>query len=103
MRLSFTVKEENSCAIWKVLRIPRLNSWWGSWPVILILSNVISPASGLIDPLITLNKVVLPAPLGPINAVIDPCYTLIETLLMAWMPPKLLYRFLILSILDLIK
>ena len=38
----------------------------------LILSSVISPASGLIDPLITLNKVVLPAPLGPINAVIDP-------------------------------
>ena len=44
--------------------------------VILMLSNVISPASGLIDPLITvLNKVVLPAPLGPINAVIDPCFT----------------------------
>ena len=48
------------------------------------------PESGLIEPLIILNKVVLPAPLGPISAVIDDFSISRETLFMALMPPKLL-------------
>ena len=36
-----------------------------------VLLSFIVPESGFIDPLIMLNKVVLPAPLGPISAVID--------------------------------
>ena len=48
------------------------------------------PESGFIDPLIMLNKVVLPAPLGPISAVIEDFLISNETLFMALIPPKLL-------------
>ena len=47
------------------------------------------------DPLITLKRVVLPAPFGPIRAVIDDFFIFNETLLMALMPPKFLYKFFI--------
>ena len=57
-----------------------------------ILFNSILPKSGLIDPLIMLKRVVFPAPLGPIKAVIDEFFISRETLLMAWIPPKFLYR-----------
>ena len=50
------------------------------------------------DPLIILKRVVLPAPFGPIRAVIDDFFISNETLLMALMPPKFLYRFFISSI-----
>ena len=50
------------------------------------------------DPLIILKRVVLPAPFGPIRAVIDDYLISNETFLMAWMPPKFLYRFFISSI-----
>ena len=48
------------------------------------------PASGLIEPLIILNRVVLPAPLGPIRAVIEVYSISRDTLFMALKPPKLL-------------
>ena len=55
-----------------------------------VLLSFIVPESGFIDPLIMLNKVVFPAPLGPISAVIDDFSISNETLFMALIPPKLL-------------
>ena len=47
------------------------------------------PESGLIEPLIILNKVVLPAPLGPISAVIDDFSISKVMSFIALIPPKL--------------
>ena len=46
------------------------------------------PESGLVAPLIKLNSVVLPAPLGPITEVTLPTSTLIVALFTALIPPK---------------
>ena len=47
------------------------------------LSSSIVPESGFIEPLIILNKLVLPAPLGPIRAVIEDFSISSETLFTA--------------------
>src|SRR4051812_41468458 len=54
-----------------------------SWP-----SNTICPELGGSNPLIRLNRVVLPAPFGPIMLLNSPWRTASETLLTATLPPK---------------
>src|SRR5918996_5611504 len=48
------------------------------------------PASARMKPVMTLNSVVLPAPLGPISAVIEARRTSSVAPSTAWMPPKAL-------------
>ena len=57
--------------------------------VILLLPINISPSSILILPVIKLNIVVLPPPFGPIRAFIELGLSSIETLSVAFIPPKL--------------
>src|SRR5437660_888557 len=51
-------------------------------------ANEIVPKSGIRNPEIRLNKVVLPAPLGPINAVIRPSRAASQTSATAARPPN---------------
>jgi len=53
------------------------------------------PDDGGIVPVIQLNSVVLPAPLGPIRQMISPSFMHMETLLSAARPPKSLVTFMI--------
>ena len=50
---------------WKVRPMPRRHTWFGSKPVKGDPAKLIVPRSAVRNPLITLNKVVLPAPFGP--------------------------------------
>jgi hypothetical protein len=69
----------NSAVIWKVRDMPSRQIWWLGRPVIGWSANRISPAVGLTVPVITLNSVVLPAPLGPMMARTSPSSTLRAT------------------------
>src|SRR3989304_6039048 len=55
--------------------------------------NRIPPLSGRSNPVIRLNTVVLPAPLGPINPRISPSATLKDSACTAMTPPKDFVRF----------
>ena len=61
--------------IWKVRDMPSRQIWWLGRPAIGWPANRISPAVGLTVPVITLNSVVLPAPLGPMTARTSPSST----------------------------
>ena len=52
-----------------------------------------SPELGAMSPVIKLNKVVFPAPLGPIRPVIFPLIAVIDTSLIATTPPKCFLAF----------
>jgi hypothetical protein len=58
--------------------MPRLNTASGFAFVMDFPFNRIEPLSTLSYPVMTLNSVVLPEPLGPINPVTEPCSTAIE-------------------------
>src|SRR6266545_7463294 len=59
-------------------------------PVSSVPASEISPLSGLRNPLMMLNRVVLPAPFGPSTPTISPGFTAMSTESSAVMPPKLI-------------
>ena len=66
-------------ATWKVRTRPARLTASGASPAISRPSKRIEPASGGTRPETTLNKVVLPAPLGPISPVMPPGATVKST------------------------
>src|SRR5262245_18929388 len=74
---------------WNVRPIPSRARWCGLRRVMSRPSSSMRPVSGACSPVTTLNRVVLPAPLGPMRPVTCPTWTSIDTSLSAWRPPKL--------------
>ena len=70
--LSRTVSELNNSRRWKVRARPRLARRCGASFVTSTPLTCTEPAVGSCIPLMTLNRVVLPAPLGPIRPVTSP-------------------------------
>ena len=70
--LSMTVKFGKLFVSWKVRTRPILGNRCGLKPVIFFSLKYTCPLSGLRNPLIKLNTVVLPAPLGPMNPTSSP-------------------------------
>src|SRR5678815_1802669 len=64
----------------------------GAMPVTSRSLKTTRPVSGLTWPVMRLNSVVLPAPLGPMMALIEPVGTVKLTPPTAWNPPKLFRR-----------
>ena len=82
------VSEPNSSSRWKVRARPSRARRWGFMVVTSVSNRWTVPRSGAWSPLITLNRVVLPAPLGPISPVTVPGCTARLTSLRAETPPK---------------
>ena len=66
--LSCTVSVGNRLVIWKVREMPSCARRCGGSFVYIVTSNMIRPLVGGTIPVIALNSVVLPAPLGPMMA-----------------------------------
>src|ERR1700722_8977495 len=86
--LSAAVSEPKSSRRWNVRARPRRARRFGplramSWPFMKM-----SPWSGRCSPVMTLNNVVFPAPLGPISPVTSPADAVSETPESAVTPPK---------------
>src|SRR5713226_6684686 len=77
---------------WKERPMPSRQRSWGAMPVTSRSLKRTLPASGRRWPVMRLNSVVLPAPLGPMMALIDPRGTLKLTPPTAWKPSKLFVR-----------
>src|ERR1051325_1118072 len=77
---------------WNERPMPSRHTSCGARPVTSRPSSVTAPASGVRWPVMRLNSVVLPAPLGPMIAAIWPRATSRLTSLTARKPPKLLRR-----------
>src|SRR6266542_524710 len=75
---------------WKVRATPRRSTWWGGSPSNSSPLKRIDPPSGRRKPVIRLNTVVFPAPLGPMSPVINRGGTWKVQFSTAWMPPKAL-------------
>src|SRR5258706_11515295 len=75
---------------WNDRPIPRRQRSWGAIPVTSRSLKTTRPPSGSRCPVIRLNSVVLPAPLGPMMALIEPRGTVKDTPPTAWKPSKLL-------------
>src|SRR5665213_2329950 len=90
--LSRTVIAARALVIWKVRPMPLRATACGGRPKTDWPSNSIAPRSGLMKPVATLKRVVLPAPLGPISAVMDPLLTSNVAPSTAIRPPKPLTR-----------
>ena len=88
--LSRTVKVVNPTGVWKVLMSPISATRQGGRPSMRWPPNVIDPRSGGSNPVMALNRVVLPAPLGPISAVIWSWGITADTSSTATTPPKVL-------------
>src|SRR5487761_407722 len=88
MTFSSTVKPRQRPSPCKVLAIPRAFSSWGRTPSMRRPLYKISPACGFRNPQTTLNKLVLPAPLGPMMPTISPAGTSSDTSSRATNPPK---------------
>src|SRR5689334_10654965 len=87
---SYTVSRGKMLVRWNERPIPRRQRSWGAMPVTSRSLNTTRPSSGSRCPVIRLNRVVLPAPLGPMIALIDPRGTVNETPPTAMKPPKFL-------------
>src|SRR5581483_9573206 len=85
---SSTLSRKNSRVIWNVRPTPSANTRSGVARVIDSPSKRISPPLQRSYPVITLNSVVLPEPLGPIRPAIDPLATDSEQSFRAWRPPN---------------
>ena len=83
-----TVNEPNSSSRWKVRASPSRARWWGFMAVTSVSKMCTEPRPGACRPLMTLNRVVLPAPLGPIRPVTVPGLTARLTSLRAATPPN---------------
>src|SRR5664280_1449952 len=82
------VSEPNSSRRWKVRASPSRARRCGFIVVMSVSNRCTEPRSGDCSPLITLNRVVLPAPLGPIRPVTVPGRTRRLTWVSAATPPK---------------
>src|SRR5262245_33510173 len=89
---SDTVRRGQMFVRWNERPMPRRHRSWGAMPVTSRFLNTTRPASGLTWPVMRLNSVVLPAPLGPMMALIEPAGTVKLTPPTAWKPSKLLRR-----------
>src|SRR5205807_9785702 len=76
------------CVSWEVRTTPFRATRWGASPVIFSPSNRTSPPVGLRNPVISLNRVLFPAPFGPIMLRISPRLTLKLTWSTAVRPPN---------------
>src|SRR5215510_7165610 len=68
--------------------MPASTTRFAFFPVTLTLLNSTAPPSGLYNPVSTLKRVVLPAPLGPISPKISPGSIASDTVLRACRPPN---------------
>src|SRR5437763_564996 len=86
---SLALNEPNSSRRWKVRPTPSRARVWGRRAVISRPSMLTWPRFGRWNPVTTLNRVVLPAPLGPMRPVTAPALDSSETPPRACTPPKL--------------
>src|SRR5687768_4073722 len=77
---------------WNERPMPMRQRSWGAMPVTSRSRKTTRPVSGFTWPVMRLNSVVLPAPLGPMMALIEPLGTVKLTPSTAWKPPKLFRR-----------
>src|SRR6056297_393125 len=96
--LSSTERFVNRRRFWNVRAMPRSTISLGRFPTTDRSSSRTSPELGVYTPVIRLNNVVLPAPLGPMTETISPGSTSKLRFVMACRPPKLLFRWRTLSI-----
>ena len=87
---SKTLSLGNILVIWKLLESPKRLISKGCLPSIRCEPSQISPLVGAKRPLIKLNKVDFPAPLGPMMAKRSPAVTAKSMPRMIWVLPKLL-------------
>ncbi len=87
---SSTVFSANTCVVWKVRLRPSFATRCGPNPLVLRPSTWMVPAVGGITPLIRLNSVLLPEPLGPMTLKISPRFTRRLTSRTARRPPNAL-------------
>src|SRR5690349_10200026 len=85
---SLAVIEPNTSRRWNVRASPRRARRAGESFVMSRSPSRTRPSFGLWRPLITLNRVVLPAPFGPIKPVTDPPSTSSVNRSSAWTPPN---------------
>src|SRR5207302_7726570 len=82
------VSDPNTSRRWNVRAMPRRARWCALSSVTSRSSRYTWPAVGVCSPVMTLNVVVLPAPLGPMSPVTYPTSASRSTPWTAWMPPK---------------
>src|SRR4051812_28916254 len=85
---SRTLRTLKSSSRWNVRAMPRRARLYGGSLVMSRPSRRTRPALGARRPVITLNRVVLPAPFGPMRPVILPGSALNDTSSTATLPPK---------------
>src|SRR5580704_13962361 len=85
---SLAVREPNSSRRWKVRASPSRARRWGFMAVMSVSNKCTVPRSGACNPLITLKRVVLPAPFGPMSPVTVPGCTIRLVSVSAETPPK---------------
>src|SRR5262249_5671910 len=90
--LSSTVSLGNRLVTWNVRAMPSAVRRWLGQSVTSRPNRRICPELAGWIPVMTLKRVVLPAPLGPMTALRSPGRILRSTPRTAWSPPKLLYR-----------
>ena len=88
--LSRTVRVVNPTGVWNVRMSPISATRQGAKPSMRWPPKVIAPWSGGSNPVMALNRVVLPAPLGPIRAVTWSWGITADTSSTATTPPKVL-------------
>src|ERR1700675_2329620 len=87
---SYTVRRGKMFVRWNERPMPMRQRSCGAMPVTSRFLKTTRRVSGLTWPVMRLNSVVLPAPLGPMMALIEPVGTVKLTPSTAWKPPKLL-------------
>src|ERR1700675_4189516 len=89
---SYTVRRGKMFVRWNERPMPMRQRSCGAMPVTSRFLKTTRPVSGLTWPVMRLNSVVLPAPLGPMMALIEAGGTVKLTPSTAWKPPKLFRR-----------
>src|SRR4030095_1536736 len=87
---SYTGRRGKRFVRWNERPMPMRQRSCGAMPVTSRFLKTTRPVSGLTWPVMRLNSVVLPAPLGPMMALIEPVGTGKLTPSTAWKPPRLL-------------
>ena len=88
LRFSSTVSVPKSSSRWNVRPRPSLTRLCTGIDVMSFVPSITRPEVGLRTPVITLKRVVFPAPFGPINEVIPPETASSPTSLRTVLPPK---------------
>src|SRR6185369_1230341 len=87
------VSAASGCTTWTVRPMPSRVASYGSPPVMSCPAKRMIPASGFTKPVMRLNTVVFPAPLGPMRKTTSPSSTWKLTSLVASSPPNRLLTF----------